>query len=263
MWSRAATGPQQPQSRAAGTDHRSRGSTDGGLGNGRHRKRRGSTEYQPPNSPPRGSAPPGGHPGPPGGPPNGPGRPPGGPPYDSGDDDEQSDEDTSDAGGPRTGRCYSGKGQLGPAGSDMSMLTEILAQLSNSAAQENELMRQLVLHSANEVDDEEEAHEGHSSGTAKGEQAGSKKKFPKQNKAILEMLRSSLSHGQHSDEYPPFGANLTGVDLSTLSSQTWQSDSSTAMSLTSWQGPLSMLSSVPNAQSTWTIPKAGMNVGRE
>ena len=71
----------------------------------------------------------------------------------------------------------------------------------------------LWLHSANEADDGEDAHEGHSSGTAKGGPAGSKKKFPKQNKAILEMLRSSLSHGQHSEEYPPFGANLTGVDL--------------------------------------------------
>ena len=93
------------------------------------------------------------------------------------------------------------------------MLTEILAQLSNSAAQQNELMGQLVLHGAIDADDGEDSHEGHSSSTTKGGQAGSEKKFPKQNKAILEMLRSSLSHGQYSEEYPPFGANLTGVDL--------------------------------------------------
>ena len=95
----------------------------------------------------------------------------------------------------------------------MGMLTEILAQLSNSAAQQNELMRQFVLHSTDDADDREDTHEGHSSGTAKGGPAGTKKKFPKKNKAILEMLHSSLSHGQHSDEYPPFGAHLTGVDL--------------------------------------------------
>ena len=113
---RAATGPQQPQSRAGGTSHYRQGSGDGGPENGRHRRRKGSTEFQPPNSPPRGPGPPGGPPGPSGGPPNGPGRPFGGPPDDSGDDDEDdhSAEDSSDSEGPHAGRRTGGKGKSKP-----------------------------------------------------------------------------------------------------------------------------------------------------
>ena len=105
---RAATGPHQPQGRSGRTDHRIRGPRAGCRDQDGPRKRRGSTEYQVPNSPPQGSGPPSGHPGLPGGPLNGPGRPPGGPLDDSqdDDDDEQSDEEESEEDGAPTGRSY-------------------------------------------------------------------------------------------------------------------------------------------------------------